>query len=118
MQTLLVFQAGISVVLINMSNSTTFEVSVVDDMNLYPEENKLLEDSEDSNQREEYHLTPKDGNILSDVVLLNGTPLKLTESSDIPAMNPQLVDASLPIRIGPDSIVFATLKGFKASACS
>ncbi|KAI3452890.1 hypothetical protein Pfo_009553 [Paulownia fortunei] len=104
--------AGISVLVINMSNFTTFEVTVVDDTNLNPKEYK------DANQREEYHLTPKDGNILSDVLLLNGTPLKPTESSDIPAMNPQLVDAALPIKVTPDSIVFATLKGFKAPACA
>ncbi|KAL2319971.1 hypothetical protein Fmac_028940 [Flemingia macrophylla] len=40
--------------------------------------------------REEYHLTPKDGNIQSDVVLLNGNPLQLTKSLDIPEMKPQL----------------------------
>ncbi|KAL9166077.1 hypothetical protein ABFS82_05G005600 [Erythranthe guttata] len=104
--------AGISLLMINMSNSTTFEVSVVDETNLYNQEYTNL------NQREEYHLTPKDGNILSDVLLLNGTPLKLTESFDIPAMNPQLVDSVSPIKVGPDSIVFATLKGFKAPACA
>ncbi|KAL2546697.1 Heparanase-like protein 2 [Forsythia ovata] len=105
--------AGIAVLLINMSNSTTFEVSVINDLNLYPADH-----SYGTNQREEYHLTPKDGNIQSDVLLLNGTPLKLTESSDIPAMNPQLVDASLPITVAPDSFVFATLKGFQAPACA
>ncbi|KAH6769554.1 glucuronidase 2 [Perilla frutescens var. hirtella] len=110
--------AGISILLINMSNSTTFEVSVVDDMNLYLEKFLLMHGNEGSNQREEYHLTPKNGNILSDVLLLNGTPLKLTESSDIPAMNPELVDAALPITVAPDSIVFATLRGFKAPACA
>ncbi|KAL2233518.1 UNVERIFIED_CONTAM: Heparanase-like protein 1 [Sesamum indicum] len=103
--------AGISLLLINMSNSTTFEVSVADDTNSYHQQYR------DTNKREEYHLTPEDGNILSDVLLLNGTPLKLTESSDIPAMNPQLVDARLPIKVTPDSIVFATLPGFKAPAC-
>ncbi|KAK6116433.1 hypothetical protein DH2020_049895 [Rehmannia glutinosa] len=97
--------AGISVLIINMSNSTTFDVKVADEY-------------KDENQREEYHLTPKDGDILSDVLLLNGTPLKLTESSDIPAMNPQLVDSTSPIKVAPDSIVFATLKGFRASACA
>ncbi|KAK6133641.1 hypothetical protein DH2020_032551 [Rehmannia glutinosa] len=97
--------AGISVLIINMSNSTTIDVKVADEY-------------KDENQREEYHLTPKDGDILSDVLLLNGTPLKLTESSDIPAMNPQLVDATSPIKVAPDSIVVATLKGFRASACA
>ncbi|CAK9142394.1 unnamed protein product [Ilex paraguariensis] len=104
---------GIAVLLINMSNSTTFEVSVVDDLNLYPGLH-----SEDGEQREEYHLTPKDGNIQSDVLLLNGTPLKLTESLNIPALNPELVDPPTPITVAPDSIVFATLKGFKAPACA
>ncbi|CAI9785275.1 unnamed protein product [Fraxinus pennsylvanica] len=110
---------GIAVLLINMSNSTTFEISVVNDFNFYPEDRfKTMDDSDGTKQREEYHLTPKDGNIQSDVVLLNGTPLKLTESSDIPSMNPKLVDASLPITVVPDSIVFATLKGFQAPACA
>lgn len=90
----------------------------MDDMNLYRDEPMLMDDSEGSNQREEYHLTPKDGNILSDVLLLNGTPLELTESNEIPAMNPELVDAALPITVVPDSIVFATLRGFNAPACA
>ncbi|GFZ10882.1 hypothetical protein Acr_22g0002800 [Actinidia rufa] len=98
-----------------MSNSTTFMVSVVDDLNFYPEERKSV-DAYNQQQREKYHLTPKDGNIQSDVLLLNGTPLVLTESRDIPAMNPELVDTLKPITIAPDSIVFATLKGFNAPA--
>ncbi|KAL3840531.1 hypothetical protein ACJIZ3_025122 [Penstemon smallii] len=103
---------GVSILLINMSNSTSFEVSLLDDMNLYSRGNG------DRNGREEYHLTPKDGNIQSDMLLLNGTPLKLTETFEIPAMNPLLVDDTLPIRVAPDSIVFVTLKGFKAPACA
>ena len=67
--------------------------------------------------REEYHLTPKDGNIQSDVVLLNGTPLKLTESLDIPEMKPQLVSSSSSINVGPHSIVFVHQQSFKAPAC-
>lgn len=67
--------------------------------------------------REEYHLTPKDGNIQSDVVLLNGTPLKLTESQDIPEMKPVLVDSSSPVNVGAHSIVFVHLQSFRAPAC-
>lgn len=106
--------------MINMSNSTAFNVSVVNDLNLYPEEHKSADDYDESQQepREEYHLTPKDGNIQSDVVLLNGVPLVLTESNDIPAMNPKLGDAAKPINVAPDSIVFATLRGFNAPACA
>nr|KYP36192.1 Heparanase-like protein 2 [Cajanus cajan] len=80
---------GITVRHINMSNSTTFNVSFVDDMNLYPVF-ETVPGRVPMTTREEYHLTPKDGNIRSDVVLLNGTPLQLTESLDIPETKPQL----------------------------
>ncbi|XP_058193882.1 heparanase-like protein 2 [Rhododendron vialii] len=108
---------GVTLLMINMSNSTAFDVSVVNDLNLYPEEQKSADESQQE-PREEYHLTPKDGNIQSDVLLLNGIPLVLTESNDIPAMNPKLVDAAKPINVAPDSIVFATIRGFNAPACA
>ncbi|CAN4122103.1 unnamed protein product [Withania somnifera] len=107
--------SGITVLLINMDKSTTFDVSVVDDLNIYP---VSVQSIESIHQREEYHLTPQDGNIQSDVLLLNGTPLKLTSSLDIPEMSPKLVDPTLPIRVAPQSIVFATLRGFQAPACA
>ncbi|KAL1539456.1 heparanase [Salvia divinorum] len=106
---------GIAVLVINMSKYTTFEVMVEDDAKLYE-----CEQDGDANayEREEYHLTPKDGNILSDGLLLNGVALKLTGDSGIPEMEPLVVDASLPMKIAPRSIVFALLKGFKATACA
>ncbi|XP_048136707.1 heparanase-like protein 1, partial [Rhodamnia argentea] len=107
---------GVTVVLINMSNSTSFDVSIVDDPNSSPSNQKKVSSGGHA-QREEYHLTPKDGNIRSDVLLLNGTPLKLTNSSDIPELNPTSVDASQPIHMAADSIVFARLQGFNAAAC-
>ncbi|OVA00754.1 Glycoside hydrolase [Macleaya cordata] len=106
--------AGITVLLINMSNSTSFDVFVESDLNLYPNQLEV----EGGNQREEYHLTPKDGNIQSDVLLLNGSPLVLTKTSDIPPLNPIHVDGSSPIKVAPDSIVFATIRGFEAPACA
>lgn len=108
-------QTGIAVLVINMSKYTTFEVSVEDDAKIYKYD---LEGHANAYEREEYHLTPKDGNILSDVLLLNGVALKLTGASGIPAMEPRVVDASLPMKIAPRSIVFAVLKGFKATACA
>ncbi|KAJ9187410.1 hypothetical protein P3X46_002867 [Hevea brasiliensis] len=110
---------GISLLLINMSNQTTFSVTVENDDNLYPSSRKLKNYIYGGTEkREEYHLTPKDGNIQSDVVLLNGTPLKLTSSLDIPEMKPIYVDSSSPITIAPDSFVYVTIKDFKAPACA
>ncbi|KAK9277118.1 hypothetical protein L1049_006657 [Liquidambar formosana] len=91
-------QPGITLLLINMSNSTSFNVSVENDFNLNPESRRNLKAvSEGSKQqREEYHLTPKDGNIQSDVLLLNGVPLKLTESLDIPTYGPKACGSFYP----------------------
>lgn len=96
-----------------MSNSTTFDVNIVNDRKLYPSCNggRLK-------AREEYHLSPKDGDIQSDVVLLNGTPLRLTPTLDIPDMSPKLVDPTSDVSVSPDSYVFVTIKDFRASACA
>lgn len=87
-------------------------------MNLYSASARRLLLLKDAPEREEYHLTPEGGNIQTDVVLLNGTPLKITNGSHIPAMNPSLVDPSMPINVAPYSIVFANIKGFRAPACA
>ncbi|KAF6171716.1 hypothetical protein GIB67_007237, partial [Kingdonia uniflora] len=108
---------GMTLLLINMSNSTLFTVTVGIDVNLYPQ-SEVQEAKSAAQQREEYHLTPKDGNIQSDVMLLNGSPLLLTESSDIPALNPTLADPWSPINVAPQSIVFATVRNLNIPACA
>lgn len=111
-------QPGVTLLIINMSNSTFFDISVVNDENEYPGSVSANAYTDGGSHREEYHLTPKDGNIQSDVVLLNGTPLELTSSSDIPEMNPKLVDSDSPISVAADSIVFVTMGDFRAPACA
>ena len=106
-------RGDITVLLINLSNSTTFVVNTVNDLNLYPSEH-----TESFPPREEYHLTPEGGNIQSQVVLLNDTPLKLTKTMEIPNLNPALVSPLEPIKVAPHSFVFAVLRGFGAPACS
>ncbi|KAF2295005.1 hypothetical protein GH714_030111 [Hevea brasiliensis] len=116
---ILIIMAWDCSILINMSNQTTFSVSVLNDNAPYPRNYKLKSYSYGgSEKREEYHLTPEDGNIQSDVVLLNGTPLKLTSSLEIPEMKPKYVDPSTPITVAPDSFVYVTIKDFKAPACA
>ena len=110
-------QSGVALLIINMSNSTSFDVSVINDENEYPSVG-LDGYASGGSHREEYHLTPKNGNIQSDVVLLNGTPLVLTSSSDIPELNPKLVDSDSPIKVAPDSIVFVAMRDFRAPACA
>ncbi|CAN6245728.1 unnamed protein product [Urochloa humidicola] len=67
--------------------------------------------------REEYHLTPKDGNLQSQRVLLNGNVLATDANGDIPKLEPVQVEGTQPITVGPYSIVFAHIPSFYAPAC-
>ncbi|MFQ6647078.1 hypothetical protein Gotur_019052 [Gossypium turneri] len=109
-------EPGISFVFINLSKNTSFEIDLFHDLNLNGGSPSF--EFKGHKEREEYHLTPKDGNILSSVVLLNGTPLELSDSLEIPELKPKLVDGLKPISIAAHSIAFVTIRDFNAPACS
>ncbi|CAN6470100.1 unnamed protein product [Victoria cruziana] len=129
---------GITVLLINLSNTTTFSVGVENDVNLNlhlggksDQEGSVIHSlkkkfawfgklaSNGNEQRYEYHLTPKDGYLRSQTMLLNGRPLELTGTGEIPSLEPILVNSSSKITIAPFSIAFITLPNFEAAAaCS
>ncbi|PWZ07413.1 Heparanase-like protein 3 [Zea mays] len=67
--------------------------------------------------RHEYHLTPKDGDLTSQVVMLNGRALATDAAGNIPALEAVEVDAARPIAVTPYSIVFARVPHFSAPAC-
>uniref|UniRef100_A0A803L7V3 Heparanase-like protein 2 n=1 Tax=Chenopodium quinoa TaxID=63459 RepID=A0A803L7V3_CHEQI len=106
---------GVTLLLINMSNSTTFNVDLVNDHNLFPEP-RMTNTRPWLQEREEYHITPKDGNIRSNQVLLNGKLLTLTQTSNIPEMKPVFVTTFSPIKIAPHSFVFVTIRNLQAPA--
>ncbi|ONK60337.1 uncharacterized protein A4U43_C08F17200 [Asparagus officinalis] len=110
-------QNSITLVLINLSNSTAFNVSVQNDMNLYPPELKT-NSATLGGQREVYHLTPKDGNLTSHYVLLNGKLLNVSSTGEIPQISPTITEASAPLRITPSSIVFVKFRNITAPACA
>lgn len=123
---------GITLLLINLSNKTEFRVEVqsVAHLGLLIEEkttrNKhsfrhglkktvswIGSKSGDTElQREEYHLSPKDGDLQSKTMLLNGNELALTDEGGISIFSPSLVSVNSPIRIGPLSIKFIVLPNF------
>ncbi|XP_051215082.1 heparanase-like protein 2 [Lolium perenne] len=114
---------GVTVLLINLSNSTAFNVTVAGDMDLHPPPRKLLEADAGAvcgGQREEYHLRPEGGDIQSSVVLLNGEPLALGPCGQIPELRPAVVadGCASPLRVEPHSIAFVRFTGFKAPACA
>lgn len=127
-------QAGVTALFINLSNQTRFVVSVRNSLTIKLRRvhkgssfmqgikktvswvgNKA---SDLSISREEYHLTPKDGYLQSQTMVLNGTPLELTADGDIPNLNPILRDVNTPIHMDPLSIAFVVFPNFDAPACS
>ncbi|XP_052880804.1 heparanase-like protein 2 [Gossypium arboreum] len=71
-----------------------------------------------SKDREEYHLAALAGNIPGQIMLLNDVPMVPTETFNIPAMEPKLINASTTISIAAHSIVYVTIRDFQAPACA
>jgi len=68
--------------------------------------------------REEYHLTPKDGYLKSQTMVLNGIPLELTDQGDLPRLDPVSSNVRSPIYLSPLSIAFIVYPNFDAPACA
>ncbi|GMI83863.1 glucuronidase 3 [Hibiscus trionum] len=67
--------------------------------------------------REEYHLTPEDGNVQSQNVVLNGKMVALNSSGGIPHMEPVNKSTVHPIIVAPSSIVFSHIPSIILPAC-
>ncbi|PKA46932.1 Heparanase-like protein 2 [Apostasia shenzhenica] len=128
---------GVTLLLINLSESSVFRVWVRNDLNVDLAEGGGIERdssfmhglkqtvswvgakaSDGSQTREEYHLTAKDGRHLSRIMLLNGTPLQLNEDDEIPELSPLLVAVNSPLVLDPVSIAFVVFPSFEARACA
>ncbi|CAL0330605.1 unnamed protein product [Lupinus luteus] len=129
---------GITLLLINLSNQTHFILTVQDSKSVSGKnedaKNIHVENSffyhlkrtfswvgnkgSDVTFREEYHLTPKDDNLRSQTMMLNGIPLELTNDGEIPTLTPVQSKVHSPIYIAPLSIAFIVSPNFDAPACS
>lgn len=122
--------------LINLSNQSDFTVSVSNGVNMAlnveskPKKKSLLDTlkkpfswignkaSDGYLNREEYHLTPENGELRSKTMVLNGKPLKPTETGDIPNLEPVIRGVNSPVCVSSLSMSFIVLPSFDASACS
>ncbi|KAF1887307.1 hypothetical protein Lal_00040908 [Lupinus albus] len=129
---------GITLLLINMSNQTHFILTVQDsksfsgkneDAKSIHVENSFFyhlkrtfswigNKGSDVTFREEYHLTPKDDNLRSQTMMLNGIPLELTKDGEIPILTPVQSNVHSPIYIAPLSIAFIVSPNYDAPACN
>ncbi|XP_048134211.1 heparanase-like protein 3 isoform X2 [Rhodamnia argentea] len=105
---------GVTLLMINLDGSSIFEVMVEGLKNSV----SLPKGLNDANMREEYHLTPQDGNLHSQTLLLNGNILAVSPSGDIPALEPKYLNSTSSIVVGPHSIVFAHMPYHVIPACN
>ncbi|GAB2294283.1 hypothetical protein Dimus_028495 [Dionaea muscipula] len=68
-------------------------------------------------RREEYHLSPKDGYLRSQTMLLNGKRLGISDKGNIPSLEPVFVQLDPPLYVSPMSIAFIVYPNFDAPAC-
>ncbi|KAK7411680.1 hypothetical protein VNO78_03116 [Psophocarpus tetragonolobus] len=116
---------GITVLLINLDSSTTVEAEVNFNNNARSLRHRKVSSHSmmelplaSETERQEYHLTPQDGDIHSQIMELNGNALSVNSDGEIPSLEPVYVNSSEPIRVAPFSIVFAIIPDADVSACS
>ncbi|WCJ35879.1 glucuronidase 2 [Euphorbia peplus] len=123
---------GITLLLINLSNQTDFIISLQNSVTMKlntHKENPFVrglkrsvswigkQTSDGELTREEYHLTPKNGYLQSQTVVLNGIPLELTREGDIPRLDPVHNNVKSPIYVSPLSIAFIVFPNFDSPSC-
>ncbi|KAJ7555965.1 hypothetical protein O6H91_05G063200 [Diphasiastrum complanatum] len=96
-----------TLLLINLSNTTDFNVSLI-----------LNGSTGCQEQRLEYHLTAPDENLRSQIILLNGKALDLSPDGQLPEFIPLVENSSIPISIVHTSIVYVKLLGVSLLACT
>jgi heparanase 1 len=121
-----VMQKGFTVLLINLDNSTTIQAKLAFN-STWSSPHKLRSQNKHvihlpqyykgEIARQEYHLTAKDGNLHSQTMLLNGNPLNVNSSGDIPPLEPLYANSSNPIKVDPFSIVFVHIPDVILPAC-
>ncbi|XP_073123196.1 heparanase-like protein 2 [Henckelia pumila] len=130
-------RAGITVLLINLSNQTVYNIETESSNNSElpvklqtgGRKRSFVHSLKESVSwigkkaadvklvREEYHLTPEYGDLRSKTMMLNDQPLELTEKGDIPSLVPIFRDLDSPLTIGPLSIKFVVFPNLNAPSC-
>ncbi|KAE7997651.1 hypothetical protein FH972_002266 [Carpinus fangiana] len=108
---------GITILLINLDNSTTIQAKVGFNSSWSFGHKRNIFQLLQVYEREEYHLTAKDGNLHSQKVVLNGNILTVNSSGEIPPLEPLYANSSNPIKVDPFSIVFVHIPDLLLPAC-
>jgi heparanase 1 len=117
--------------LINLSNQSDFIINIYNHTNIkLKEKEKRRGDSPfmrslkekvgangESLMREEYHLSPEDGNLQSQTSLLNGNPLNVS-NGELPRLDLDFREEYDLLCVAPLSIAFIVIPNFEAPTCA
>ncbi|KAJ3677252.1 hypothetical protein LUZ60_002976 [Juncus effusus] len=106
---------GITILLINLSGDTTTEITMTDSIQILPREEYHLTPQNGYNSKKK---TPQNGDLHSQVMLLNGKVLWTDSYGNIPILEPVEALAIQPLIVAPSSIVFVHIPSFYAAACN
>uniref|UniRef100_A0A7I4EHD9 Uncharacterized protein n=2 Tax=Physcomitrium patens TaxID=3218 RepID=A0A7I4EHD9_PHYPA len=115
-------QGGVTVLLINLSNTTTYEVEVsltARTVTQYMKETfeGLVSIFTPSSERLEYHLTAPANDLHSQNMLLNGKLLQRSLTGQAPELTPLKVGSQTPINVSPLSITIAVIQNAGLRFC-
>lgn len=115
-------QGGLTLLLINLSNSTVNVASNLlshskDKPKSHGKKPNSFKTSIPPVPRSEYHLTPQHKDLHSQTALLNGVPLELTSTGDLPNMEPIVREKFSPVSVAPLSIVFVVYPHAQVPLC-
>lgn len=115
-------QGGVTVLLINLSNTTTYEVEVsltARTVTQYMKEtfDGLVSIFTPSSERLEYHLTAPANDLHSQNMLLNGKLLQRSLTGQAPELTPLKVGSQTPINVSPLSITIAVIQNAGLRFC-
>ncbi|KAL3675271.1 hypothetical protein R1sor_025219 [Riccia sorocarpa] len=117
-------EGGLTLLVLNYSNSTTHHL----DLRLLPpsagsepsntSKKSTSEASESRDMRLEYHMSALNGTATSRIVLLNGGPLILTPSGELPTLSPREVNSESLISLAPLTYAYVVIPRANATACA
>lgn len=114
---------GLTLLLINLSNSTvSVHVNLKSPISTETRKNAKLIPCKSkegiTSKRHEYHLSAPNGDLHSQTSLLNGVPLELTPSGDLPSVDiPIVKENSAAVSVKALSIVFVVLPDAHVPIC-
>ncbi|XP_038877281.1 LOW QUALITY PROTEIN: heparanase-like protein 1 [Benincasa hispida] len=114
-------RSGVTLLFINLSNTTEFTIKIESHMNpsLHNSNSRRPNDSnlKYSSKVKDPNLPTQNGLLRSSTVLLNENPLELTKEGELPNFTPVYSESNSSINIATWSIAFIVIPDFVAAGC-